>query len=409
MSSIGISTSCSSKRPLDSPDSPSSVAVAAVPNVLRKLTTGLFSTYTGINETYWAAQEVQSGLKERDARILKSFKVDAPEGCFQVDIQGLLGEGANGEVHAVAVHEEGNPVQQYALKVAKVSQHPRHNDYFQRMLKQEVTVLREWNRLNPDAELALARLIRGPFLIDPDRIGFLQERYGRNLLQVYSEGSAGGLSLERTNSCAAQLVPALHALEQEGMTHSDIKPENILYDERRNRFCIADAGSCVVGGEQPNNPNQYVVSRWYRGPEVAYGKPYGPPLDKWSFGCTLFEMFTGKALLPASNTPELKTMFPSLLGTAPDGFISKPTTRFSLSAPLDHSRREFFDATLASNSPTSDAEKHRDFKDFLNGIFKWEPVQRLTGAQMLSHPFLRKEEPAKVGGGMEASSSADSS
>ena len=61
-----------------------------------------------------------------------------------------------------------------------------------------------------------------------------------------------GLPLPHVKIFTAQMVAGLEALSQAGMTHSDIKPENILYHQRRNRFCITDADCCAEGGEQAN-------------------------------------------------------------------------------------------------------------------------------------------------------------
>lgn len=45
----------------------------------------------------------------------------------------------------------------------------------------------------------------------------------------------------------------------------------------------------------------YVVTRWYRAPEVLVGGGYGPPVDIWSVGCILAEMLTGVPLFPGKS------------------------------------------------------------------------------------------------------------
>ena len=42
----------------------------------------------------------------------------------------------------------------------------------------------------------------------------------------------------------------------------------------------------------------YIQSRYYRSSEVILGMPYGPPIDMWSLGCILAELWTGRPLFP---------------------------------------------------------------------------------------------------------------
>lgn len=48
----------------------------------------------------------------------------------------------------------------------------------------------------------------------------------------------------------------------------------------------------------------YIQSRFYRSPEVILGLPYGLPIDMWSFGCILAELYTGYPLFPGENEVE---------------------------------------------------------------------------------------------------------
>ncbi len=45
----------------------------------------------------------------------------------------------------------------------------------------------------------------------------------------------------------------------------------------------------------------YIQSRFYRSPEVILGLPYSMPIDMWSFGCILAELYTGYPLFPGKN------------------------------------------------------------------------------------------------------------
>lgn len=51
---------------------------------------------------------------------------------------------------------------------------------------------------------------------------------------------------------------------------------------------------------------QYVVTRWYRCPELLLAPhlPYNTAVDVWSIGCIFGEMLNGEALFPGSSNPD---------------------------------------------------------------------------------------------------------
>jgi serine/threonine-protein kinase PRP4 len=46
---------------------------------------------------------------------------------------------------------------------------------------------------------------------------------------------------------------------------------------------------------------EYLVSRFYRAPEIVLGYPYDCSIDVWSVACTLYELFTSKFLFEGRN------------------------------------------------------------------------------------------------------------
>jgi mitogen-activated protein kinase 1/3 len=84
--------------------------------------------------------------------------------------------------------------------------------------------------------------------------------------------------------------------------HRDLKPSNIL----ANKNCdlkICDFGLARGFGKEEDDPTltDYVVTRWYRAPEVVLlASEYTKSIDVWSVGCILCELigrkpiFTGK-------------------------------------------------------------------------------------------------------------------
>jgi serine/threonine protein kinase len=92
-------------------------------------------------------------------------------------------------------------------------------------------------------------------------------------------------------------------LKESGVTHCDLKPENIMYlaDDRKD-IRIVDLGSAKAGKERGFT---YVCSRYYRAPEIALAASYSFPSDMWSLGCVIVEMMSGTPLFPAHSEHEL--------------------------------------------------------------------------------------------------------
>lgn len=55
-----------------------------------------------------------------------------------------------------------------------------------------------------------------------------------------------------------------------------------------------------------NDPTPYLVSRWYRAPEIVMGLDYDKAIDLWSVAVTLFELYKGSPVLPGVNNNEVR-------------------------------------------------------------------------------------------------------
>lgn len=62
---------------------------------------------------------------------------------------------------------------------------------------------------------------------------------------------------------------------------------------------MADFGSGCYDGE---NIYDYVQSRFYRAPEVILRLPFGRPVDVWSMGCVLAELYSGRPLFNGEDS-----------------------------------------------------------------------------------------------------------
>lgn len=105
--------------------------------------------------------------------------------------------------------------------------------------------------------------------------------------------------------CVPQWQPTPHPPRPAPALHP--RPPSRSVNDRRTMVKLCDFGSAMFSGDNEITP--YLVSRFYRAPEVILGLPYDHPMDMWSIGCVLYELFTGRILFPGrTNNDMLKLM-----------------------------------------------------------------------------------------------------
>jgi serine/threonine protein kinase len=115
------------------------------------------------------------------------------------------------------------------------------------------------------------------------------EKHGRSLETALEKGP---LPIARVRYVTRQILTALDRLHRAGFAHTDVKPENILYDPRTGHARLADLGSATDRLDQGGT----FGTREYLPPEVVIGAPLRLEMDMWSLGCTVFEMIAGRLL-----------------------------------------------------------------------------------------------------------------
>lgn len=238
----------------------------------------------------------------------------------------------------------------------------------------------------------------------------------RELTKKYGRGV--GLNVNAVRLYAAQLLQALYHMRNCGVVHADLKPDNILVNDRRNVVKVCDFGSAMFAGED-NEVTPYLVSRFYRPPEVILGMKYDHALDMWSMGCVLFELFTGRILFPGRTNNEMLKLVMEAKGPMPKRMLRKgvfvgkhfegaePNSVFCL---LEEDRitgrpvrrlipnptvKKDFSAMLAGAD--GDRAKVVQLADLLDRMMALDPEKRITAKDALRHPFI-KDHPRPQGG-----------
>jgi len=120
-----------------------------------------------------------------------------------------------------------------------------------------------------------------------------------------------------------QMLRGLKYIHSAGVIHRDLKPENILINGADCNLKITDFGLARGVYKEDNiNLTEYVVTRWYRAPEVmCSAKQYDVKVDVWSVGCIFAELLIRKPIFPGGNHIEqLKIIF-AILGTPEPGSL----------------------------------------------------------------------------------------
>jgi serine/threonine protein kinase len=189
-----------------------------------------------------------------------------------------------------------------------------------------------------------------------------------------------------------QMLRGLKYIHSAGVIHRDLKPENILINGADCNLKITDFGLARgVYMEDTLNLTEYVVTRWYRAPEVmCSAKQYDAKVDVWSVGCIFAELLLRKPVFPGGNHIEqLKIIF-AILGTPdPDSlsWIKTPEAK-SWVQRMKPSKGRDFKKIFHNASP--------DALDLLIKMLQVDPNNRISVVDALAHPFLKElHDPAK--------------
>ncbi|OIW04666.1 hypothetical protein TanjilG_07801 [Lupinus angustifolius] len=221
------------------------------------------------------------------------------------------------------------------------------------------------------------------------------KKFGRNI----------GLKLTAVRTYAKQLFIALKHLRNCGVLHCDIKPDNMLVNEAKNVLKLCDFGNAMFAGKNEVTP--YLVSRFYRAPEIILGLTYDHPLDMWSVGCCLYELYSGKVLFPGSTNNDMLRLHMELKGPFPKKMLRKgafteqhfdldlnffaseedPVTKKTIKRMIVNIKPKDI-GTIITGSTGEDPKMLANFKDLLEKVFVLDPDKRLTVSEALNHSFI---------------------
>lgn len=186
-----------------------------------------------------------------------------------------------------------------------------------------------------------------------------------------------------------EILCGLNFCHSMGIMHRDIKPQNITINHERRVVRIIDWG--LAEFYHPNQDyNVRVASRYFKGPELLVGyQYYDYSLDMWSLGCMLASMiFQQDPFFRGHDNYDQLVRIARVLGTEKlDEYVKvyniELDTRFN-DLLGRHSRKRWERFLRSDNEYLVKPET----LDFLDGLLKYDHMQRMTAVEAMNHPYL---------------------
>ncbi len=113
------------------------------------------------------------------------------------------------------------------------------------------------------------------------------------------------LPQSETIAVAGAMLDALGYAHDEGIIHQDVKPANIIIDDRNHRPYLTDFGVARVLAAEYRSEGSVVGSALYMSPEQSRGLDTDGRSDIYSLGVILFEMAAGTLPLAPENPGDI--------------------------------------------------------------------------------------------------------
>uniref|UniRef100_A0A8C9ARR8 Stress-activated protein kinase JNK n=5 Tax=Amniota TaxID=32524 RepID=A0A8C9ARR8_PROSS len=199
------------------------------------------------------------------------------------------------------------------------------------------------------------------------------------------------LDHERMSYLLYQMLCGIKHLHSAGIIHRDLKPSNIVVKSDCT-LKILDFGLARTAGTS-FMMTPYVVTRYYRAPEVILGMGYKENVDLWSVGCIMGEMVCHKILFPGRDYIDQWNKVIEQLGTPCPEFMKKlqPTVRtYVENRPkyAGYSFEKLFPDVLFPADSEHNKLKASQARDLLSKMLVIDASKRISVDEALQHPYI---------------------
>eukprot|EP00903_Cladosiphon_okamuranus_P009256 g8832.t1 len=325
-----------------------------------------------------------SGQASGQVRAKRRFKVSGT--MFEVDTKYELikpiGHGAYGVVISALDTENGQKV---AIK--KITRAFDDLIDAKRILR-EITLLRKFSH---DNIISIVDILVPPSPEEFEDVYIVSDLMETDLHRIIN--SKQELTPDHVQYFLYQILRALKYMHSSNVLHRDLKPSNLLLNSNCD-LKVCDLGLARDIESGCRELTEYVVTRWYRAPEIMLAcQEYSKAIDMWSVGCIFAELMLRRPFFPGDNYIDQLTIICDKLGKPKEEeltFVSTEKARrfiMKLSETTPRCLRDQFPSTASD-----------DALDLLSKMLEFSPDSRISVEDALRHPFMQnlhaaKEEP----------------
>ncbi|KAA3675019.1 CDC-like kinase [Paragonimus westermani] len=314
------------------------------------------------------------------------------------EIIKTLGEGTFGKVVECTDHVQNRRI---ALKIIK------NVDKYREAAMLEINVLNFLNERGANVEHLCVTLL--DWFDYHGHICLAFDILGLSVFDFLKDNNYVGYPMEHVRHISYQLCHAVRFLHDNQLTHTDLKPENVLFvdsdyisvhnrKKRRHEHMVKcsdirliDFGSATFDYDHHST---IVSTRHYRAPEVILELGWAQPCDVWSIGCIMFELYTGYTLFQTHDNREHLAMMERTLGHIPYRMTRKSRTGFFYHGRLDWDFYNQEGRYVRENCRPllryckDESQDTLDLFDLMAKMLEYDPADRITLAAALTHPFF---------------------